>query len=73
MDTGAAMNDGDADGDGDVDGRDFLAWQKNYQPTSSPEFVAVPEQALLTLVAMFALVGLAHRSTRAISRVTTAA
>ena len=73
INTGAAMNDGDADGDGDVDGRDFLAWQKNYQPTSSPDFVAVPEPALLTLVAMFALVGLAHRSTRAISRVTTAA
>ncbi len=68
-DTGAAMSDGDADGDGDVDGRDFLAWQQNYQPTSSLEFVAVPEPALLTLAVMCAVVGVVNR----IRRVTTVA
>ena len=38
--TGIAHNQGDADGDADVDGRDFLAWQRQYgQPAPPDQFI----------------------------------
>ena len=36
-------SDGDADGDGDTDGRDFLAWQREFGATPAVTLQTVPE------------------------------
>lgn len=50
--------DADADGDGDSDGGDFLIWQRNFRPNTSPltENISIPEPSSLVMAGL-SLVG----------------